>query len=167
MAYLVHSLVFSFSVQGRGCGFLDEKSGKPQRILRRILMSEFSDKKVIIVADDDKEIRKLLQLMLEPHLPGNYLEATNGDELELLLEQQGTNVALVIADIIMGSKNSLDVAQHARASGLNVPFIFISGYYDHDYLRRVEKIPDTVFFLKPADSQLLKEQAQYFFFGMS
>ena len=81
----------------------------------------------ILVAEDDKSIRRLVKRMLER---GGYtvLTAANGQEaLDVYREQRGS-IDLLLLDVVMPVMGGREVFNRVREEDSQVPIIFASGY---------------------------------------
>lgn len=71
----------------------------------------------ILVVDDDIINRKLMGAMLKKRMSSTeVLEAENGEEAIKLLQQHGTDIILVLLDIIMPIMDGIDVLQIMRSN---------------------------------------------------
>jgi DNA-binding response OmpR family regulator len=79
--------------------------------------------RLVLVADDDKDILQLLRLRLEL-LGYDVVQAVNGVEaLELAREQEP---ALAILDVMMPGLNGLEVVRKLRAENSRMPIILLT-----------------------------------------
>lgn len=81
-----------------------------------------SDKKKLLIVDDDVHIRKLLKIQLRQS-PYEILEAGTGEEATSLLEQHEFDVVLL--DLILPYYGGFRLCQKFRSSGGHQPFIII------------------------------------------
>ena len=78
--------------------------------------------KLILVVDDEKDIRNIITYNLEKE-GMRFIEASNGDEALILLNK---NPSLIILDVMMPGKDGYEICKHIRSTGSNVPIIFLT-----------------------------------------
>ena len=78
--------------------------------------------KLILVVDDEKDIRNIITYNLEKE-GMRFIEASNGDEALILLKK---NPSLVILDVMMPGKDGYVICKHIRSTGSIVPIIFLT-----------------------------------------
>ena len=78
--------------------------------------------KLILVVDDEKDIRNIITYNLEKE-GMRFIEASNGDEALILLKK---NPSLVILDVMMPGKDGYEICKHIRNTGSIVPIIFLT-----------------------------------------
>ncbi|MCM3698757.1 response regulator transcription factor [Paenibacillus macerans] len=82
--------------------------------------------KAILIIDDEKEIRELLEIYLKNYGYGTF-EAENGQEaLELFQKEK---IDLVLADVMMPEMDGIELLRKMRQDS-HVPFLFISAKSD-------------------------------------
>ena len=92
----------------------------------------------ILVADDDKHTRRLLQAVLE-HEGYRVSVAENGKEALSLLDHQ--HIDLVVLDVMMPEMDGYDFTRTLRESGNNLPVLMVSRHYAKDLVRdRLEQL---------------------------
>ena len=91
-----------------------------------------------IVAEDDHFMREWLSLALRG-LEARVAQAANGHELVALLSGR-PDVDLVISDIRMPGPSGLEALAMARASGIDVPFLLITGYGSTEVLHAASEL---------------------------
>jgi CheY-like chemotaxis protein len=102
----------------------------------------------VLVVEDDAEVRKLISEVLR--IRGyRVLESTNGPEAIRLVQSDGTQVQLVVADVILPEMSGPEVVRHLLALKPGVPALFISGYTDEAVLRHGMLESDAAFLSKP------------------
>jgi len=112
--------------------------------------------KVILVIDDEPQMRRMLRMMLERE-GFAVLEAENG-EVGLRLIQE-SHIDLVITDLIMPEKEGLETIMEMRSAFPRLNIIAISGggrAEPDGYLKMAESLGAARVFSKPLDrSELL------------
>ncbi len=89
-------------------------------------------KRVVVVADDDEELRELLVAGLARE-DRRVVELEDGSELRDYLAffaLKGHVPDLVVTDVHMPGESGLEVVSWARAQGLSCPFIILTGHAD-------------------------------------
>ena len=110
--------------------------------------------KILIV--DDSEINRMI---LADILNEEYevIEAENGAEAILLLQQQGTNISLVLLDFVMPELSGFDVLEvmNQRNWIEDIPVIMISAESDAIYVQRAYELGVTDFISRPFDARIV------------
>ncbi len=78
--------------------------------------------KLILVVDDEKDIRNIITYNLEKE-GMRFIEASNGDEALILLKK---NPSMIILDVMMPGKDGYEICKQIRSTGSNVPIIFLT-----------------------------------------
>lgn len=110
------------------------------------------EKSLILVVDDEPDIRQLLKDFLEKNGYEIILAEDGGQALKLAAERKPE---LVITDLLLPKEHGVDVMQAIKDNYL-IPIIAISGIYKQDEFR--ERIGDVFvegFFEKPLDLEAL------------
>jgi two-component system response regulator YesN len=113
---------------------------------------------IILIADDDKNIRFALKSMLLDVLDADettFFEAQDGIELVNVCTSTIIDVAFV--DIKMPNMNGLDAIEKVRKFNDDISFIILSGFSDFKYAKRGISLGVTDYLLKPVDSDDLEE----------
>jgi CheY-like chemotaxis protein len=103
--------------------------------------------KRFLIVDDDQEMRRWLRASLEP-LGIVVDEAESGCETLRRLSEGGP-FDLVITDERMPAPNGLEVIARARARGLSMPFVVVTGFSDEDLRLRAAQLAQTIVIDKP------------------
>jgi two-component system cell cycle sensor histidine kinase/response regulator CckA len=106
-------------------------------------------RETILVVDDTEEVRRMIRHILVQH-GYNVLEAANGVEA---LRLYGSNIHLVLTDVVMPEMNGRELADHLRRINPATRMIFMSGYSDDPMVNRIERL--AVFLAKPFTSMAL------------
>lgn len=104
---------------------------------------------VILLVDDDEDVRTQLRRMILRHLPDvDILVATDGEEALRLLRERA--VDLVITDQRMPRMSGVDLLAHLQSEGHDVARIVLTGYATMDVAQRaVNEGRVDAFFEKP------------------
>jgi CheY-like chemotaxis protein len=100
----------------------------------------------LLIADDDREMRRVLRDMLRP-TGADIREAANGNDLLGHLETGEYD--LIITDLRMPAPNGLQVMMQARSAGCQTPFILITAFGDDDVRSELGRIPNAFMLEKP------------------
>lgn len=109
----------------------------------------------VLIADDDPDFLGTVAATLSA-IGAEVVSATTGAELLEGLAECGP-FDLVITDVSMPWMTGLQVAHTARAAGLDIPVLIVTGLADQDLSRRVYAIGKRVALLrKPFDFDQLE-----------
>ncbi len=86
---------------------------------------------VVLVVEDDSFVRRATVRTLQE---GGYtvVEAGGGEEALSLLRARGGEIRLVVSDVLMPNLDGPALARAAAAAGVEVPFLFMSGYSEQE-----------------------------------
>ena len=114
---------------------------------------------LILIAEDEAEIRSVLQVSFED---GGFavVLAANGEEAMAALEAKRELVRALVTDITLGSKvTGWDVARHGREMNPDLPVVYMTGAEGHDWASL--GVPNSVMVTKPfAPAQVLTAVSQ-------
>ncbi|MHB1167789.1 MAG: hybrid sensor histidine kinase/response regulator [Longimicrobiales bacterium] len=97
----------------------------------------------VLVVDDEDAVRRLTVRVLE--LSGwSVIEAASGEQALHTMQGRGASIDLLITDVMMRGMNGVDLVSKLRASGSDVPVLFVSGYAGEE-----PDFGDGVFLAKP------------------
>ena len=118
-----------------------------------------SESVLVLIAEDDAEIRKILQTSFED---GGFavVLASSGEEAMAAMDDKGEGVRALVTDIALASKaTGWDVARHAREMNPNLPVVYVTGTEGHDWASL--GVPNSVLIAKPfAPAQVLTAVSQ-------
>lgn len=108
-------------------------------------------KRTVLIADDEREIRRALRMRLARH---NYrvIEATNG--LSVLTQYALQPLDAIILDDGMPAACGRDIARIIRKE-CDVPIVFLTGRDRERFREIVMQTPDTYYLPKPLDADRL------------
>jgi CheY-like chemotaxis protein len=114
---------------------------------------------LVLIAEDEAEIRSILQITFEEGGFDAVLVATGEEALEAL-DAQGDELRAVVTDIKLGGDVSgWDVARHARELKADMPVVYMTGSEGKDWPSL--GVPNSILVTKPfAPSQVLTAVAQ-------
>ncbi len=82
------------------------------------------NRKLVYLVDDDKNLRKALQIVLQNE---GFEVKTFADPFAVLAEIKSNEPDILISDIFMGEVSGLDLFQKLLSEGYDIPVVFISG----------------------------------------
>jgi two-component system response regulator (stage 0 sporulation protein F) len=112
-----------------------------------------SDKKLILICDDEEGVRESLNLILGEEYKLDF--AVNGNEVIHYLKKADPD--LIIMDIKMPQKNGIDTLKELRRQKSKVKIIIITGYKSVETASEASKYNIFEYITKPFDSSLVKE----------
>ncbi|MCC6586627.1 MAG: sigma-54-dependent Fis family transcriptional regulator [Bryobacterales bacterium] len=89
-------------------------------------MRSGSKNETILVVEDEPEVRSYIEVLLRCQ-GYNVQNTENGEEALEYLDNFGSNVSLVLMDVVMPRKNGLATLQQLRRSHKNLPVVMLSG----------------------------------------
>lgn len=110
-------------------------------------MSDGSDRKTILIIDDEEMIREIAHDMLD-HLGYNIILAANGEEAIEIFQEKNHCIDLVLVDLIMPKMNGIICLQKLKEINKDIPIVVASGLTEvskkksvlemgaHDYLEK-------------------------------
>lgn len=109
----------------------------------------------VLLAEDDKELRELLALVLE-NASYEVCQCSNGEQLlARLTEQRSFN--LVISDIRMPGLDGLEVLARRSSKMQEIPFICMTAFGDERIHRRARDLGAAAIIDKPFDLDEMME----------
>ncbi len=102
----------------------------------------------ILIAEDNRVVRTMLSGFLSGH-GYHVLEAKDGDEALGVYERYAEKIGLVLADVIMPTRNGWDVCHEIRRRAPGIKILMMSGY-SVDFVRKMSGYDDqSSFIAKP------------------
>ncbi|SLM32081.1 Response regulator receiver modulated CheW protein [Desulfamplus magnetovallimortis] len=121
-------------------------------------MSKYPGDITILLAEDDRTMRKIEIIALKKLGFEKIIEAANGKEAERTL-QQNPDIDLVISDWNMPVMSGLELLKWVRSSHSNpeLPFVMATGQADKAHTQQAIKHKVTAFIVKPFGYEELKQ----------
>jgi PAS domain S-box-containing protein len=111
----------------------------------------------ILVVEDDERVRRMVVSALN-RAGYRVVEAVDGTEAIRLLDRTGSNIDLVLSDVVMPGMSGREVAEHIRARHPGLRMLFTSGYTDDTVLLEGVLRADVPFLHKPFTPEELLEK---------
>jgi len=108
----------------------------------------------ILVVEDDFQVRQFVLSALET-LGYDTISANNGLEALQILQTTDRQIDLVLTDLIMPQMGGIELAEQAKKNGVNVKFLFASGYTHNHILHNGLIPPNFKYIEKPYSLQEL------------
>ncbi len=83
----------------------------------------------ILLVEDEEMVRRAGRRILEKH-GYRVMQAADGAEAMAVLRERGSEVALVVSDVVMPRMGGRELYAMLRSEGFRMPFLFTSGYTD-------------------------------------
>lgn len=108
----------------------------------------------LLLVEDEEGVRKLLTHVL--HRRGyKVLEASNGEEALRLYERRGSDIQLVLTDMVMPHMSGRELGEKLRSLRPDLKIIYMSGYTDDVLVRTGALGPGMSFLQKPLRPEVL------------
>lgn len=118
--------------------------------------SAISSKKFnVLIVDDSQLNREILSSMLGDQF--GIMEASSGEECLELLKQYGTEISIVLLDILMPGMSGFDVLRYMNSDHWidDIPVIMISSDYTAESVREAYDLGVTDYIRRPFDSKVV------------
>ena len=114
-----------------------------------------ADKLNIMIVDDSELNREILSSMLSSEF--NILEAANGETCLSMLEEYGTDISIVLLDIVMPGISGFDVLKVMNADHLieDIPVIMISSDNSDSSVREAYEMGVSDYISSPFDARVV------------
>ena len=112
----------------------------------------------LLVVDDSEMNREILKEILGKEY--RILEACDGEEALKMLEQQGTEISLVLLDIIMPKMDGFEVLAYMNRDKWieDIPVIMISSEGSESYIRRAYELGASDYISRPFDAKVVYQR---------
>lgn len=108
----------------------------------------------LLVVDDDSDIRRLLQLVLDADYE---VRAVGSGEAALQLLETGERFDGALVDLVMEGMDGVELARRLRAhpAAADIPIIMLTGYDDIERRRMAREVGADAYLTKPFETALL------------
>lgn len=112
----------------------------------------------LLVVDDSEMNREILKEILGKEY--RILEACDGEEALKMLEQYGTEISLVLLDIIMPKMDGFEVLAYMNRDKWieDIPVIMISSEESESYIRRAYELGASDYISRPFDAKVVYQR---------
>lgn len=111
-------------------------------------ISESPFGQTILLVEDEPVVREVTRAVLQR--AGYLVLEANGPRQAIDLSQTYEGrIDLLLTDVVMPGMNGPDLATELRTNQPQMAMLFMSGYADHEILRRVLKAPSVPYIQKP------------------
>jgi len=118
-----------------------------------------TEKKKILICDDEEGIRESLNLILKDHYDLQF--ACNGQEcLKTLREDK--NIGLVLMDIKMPKQNGIEITQDIKRLNPNIKVMIVTGYESAEIAQEATAAGADAYITKPFDSKQILNKISKF-----
>jgi PAS domain S-box-containing protein len=113
----------------------------------------------ILLVEDERPVRTTVRRLLERH---GYavLEAANGQDALALVTARGSEINLVLSDMVMPGMGGMELADRVRALPTGIPVILMTGYTEEAITRAGERPKDERIIEKPFTQTSMLEQVR-------
>ncbi|GAB4490161.1 MAG: hypothetical protein OHK006_22670 [Thermodesulfovibrionales bacterium] len=115
----------------------------------------------ILLAEDDEIVRKMMVSMLR-ELGYTVLVAENGEDACRIFAELGSDIRLVILDMIMPKMNGREALATMRKARPDLEWLFISGYTADLLMQKGLREESERFVMKPISFRELSEKIRFF-----
>ena len=117
------------------------------------LSTSASKAPVILLVEDESMVREVTgQVLL--HAGYSVLESRNAKEALQIANSHEGRIDVLLTDIVMPEMNGADLAHHMQSRQPDLVTIFMSGYAEHDVMKK-SKLASAVHIQKPFTIDLL------------
>ena len=117
------------------------------------------EKTRLFVIDDNKELTEMIKEYFRkvPNIDV-VLEARDGKEGILLVDQRQEDYDIILLDLVMPNKDGLNVLEHIYNRHIDKKIIVITSYNTQETIRKVASLGASYFMLKPFELSDLEEK---------
>lgn len=115
-------------------------------------------KPIIYIVDDDASIRRAMKRLIRS--TGMDVQVFSSAQEFLDFKYQKQNSCMIV-DIRLEGKSGLELQKDLRATGSNLPMIFITGYDTQETRDQAKKSGAAGYFRKPIDDRALLDSIQW------
>ena len=113
-------------------------------------MKILSKKFKCLVVDDEQDILEIMQIILSKICDEVIVSPS---ATEALTSTDFQDIDLIFSDISMPGLSGMEFLKTLRAHHIKIPFIFLSGFSDHERMKEAEKLGANLYLTKPFKAQ--------------
>lgn len=102
----------------------------------------------ILLVEDESDVREVTRAVLE-HAGYLVLESNGAEEAIRLGKEHQGRIGLLLSDVVMPGMNGPELALRLQNLQPGLITVFMSGYADHDVMRKVMNSETTTYIQKP------------------
>ena len=107
-------------------------------------------RETVLLVEDERSVRKLTAMLLR-NAGYRVLEADGGDEAARVYERAGSDVQLLVTDVVMPRESGRELAARLTRVSPGLRVLFMSGYTDDRVMRHGIQSSEVAFIQKPFD----------------
>jgi CheY-like chemotaxis protein len=113
----------------------------------------------VLIVEDEEAVRLIVRRVLQDQ---GYaiLEARDGNEALRICSQRGSEIDLVLSDVIMPGMGGRELSRALSSNRPSLPILFMSGYNDDGELASTGGDPGPGVLAKPFTSETLARQVR-------
>lgn len=155
--------IWVYSEVGRGTTFKlyfpphygEEKVRAPEPTTQIVLGSGVT----ILLVEDEPPVRSTVRRLLERH-GYQVLEAANGHDALSLVEARGSEIKLVVSDMVMPGMGGMELVSRLRTISPKIPVLLMTGYTEEAIARNGEGHHDEMIIEKPFSQHTMLEKVR-------
>jgi len=144
--------IWVYSEPGKGTAFkiyLPKVAGDAEtEEMEKTSMDDLTGSETVLIVEDDDRLLNLARKILQ--LRGyTVLEAKNGEEALRIAEEHGTQIDLLLTDVVMPVMGGRELAERLQPLRPEMKVIYMSGYTDDTIVHHGVLMPEVNFIEKP------------------
>jgi two-component system cell cycle sensor histidine kinase/response regulator CckA len=155
--------IWVYSEVGRGTTFKlyfpphygEQKARPPEPAPQFVLGSGAT----ILLVEDEPPVRSTVRRLLERH-GYQVLEAANGHDALSLMAARGSEIRLVVSDMVMPGMGGMELASRLRTSSPKIPVLLMTGYTEEAIARNGDRPHDALIIEKPFSQHTMLEKVR-------
>jgi two-component system cell cycle sensor histidine kinase/response regulator CckA len=113
----------------------------------------------ILLVEDEPSVRSTVRRLLERH-GYQVLEAANGHDALSLVAARGSEIRLVVSDMVMPGMGGTELASRLRTISPKIPVLLMTGYTEEAIARNGDRPHDAVIIEKPFSQHTMLEKVR-------
>jgi two-component system cell cycle sensor histidine kinase/response regulator CckA len=113
----------------------------------------------ILLVEDEPSVRSTVRRLLERH-GYQVLEAANGHDALTLVAARGSEIRLVVSDMVMPGMGGMELASRLRSLSPEIPVLLMTGYTEEAIARNGDRPHDALIIEKPFRQHTMLEKVR-------
>jgi two-component system, cell cycle sensor histidine kinase and response regulator CckA len=113
----------------------------------------------ILLVEDEPSVRSTVRRLLERH-GYQVLEAANGHDALTLVAARGSEIRLVVSDMVMPGMGGMELASRLRSLSPKIPVLLMTGYTEEAIARNGDRPHDALIIEKPFSQHTMLEKVR-------